>query len=204
VKNVVTAAALALALLLLPACASQASGPDGGPAPDRDGPRATAAEGNAPGDAGPEASAVEGAEPEASEPEESESEESEPEESGSRFGETAGGAVAVVESEEEGGGRFTSMADMLRGRVAGLQVIEGANGDISLRIRGLSKSFMGNEEPLLVVDGVPMPTFNMSNTLRTIDPSDVASIHVLKDVASTSAYGIRGANGVIVIRLKRR
>lgn len=120
------------------------------------------------------------------------------------LGATAGGAVAVLESEEESGGHFEDMADMLRGRVAGLQVIQRPNGEISLRIRGLRKSFVGNEEPLLVVDGLPMPTYSISNTLRTIDPSDVASIHVLKDVGSTSAYGVRGANGVIVIRLKRR
>lgn len=116
----------------------------------------------------------------------------------------AGGAVGSLESEEESGGHFADMVDMLQGRVAGLQVFRLPNGDISLRIRGLRKSFMANEEPLLVVDGVPVPTYSMSNTLRTISPSDVQSIQVLKDVGSTSAYGTRGVNGVILIRLKRR
>lgn len=167
-KNVVTAAALPLALLLLPACAAQAPGPDAAPAPDED-----------------------------------VREVGTPEEPHVHTG-AAGGAVTVLESEEESGGHFTNMADMLRGRVAGLQVIQRPNGDISLRIRGLRKSFVGNEEPLLVVDGIPMPTYSISNTLRTMNPSDVESVRVLKDVGSTSAYGVRGANGVIVIRLKRR
>ena len=95
------------------------------------------------------------------------------------------------------------MVDMLRGRVAGLQVVELANGDVSLRIRGLATSFVANQEPLLVVDGMPVPTYAISSTLRSIHPREVTSIQVLKDVASTSAYGIRGVNGVIVIRLKK-
>jgi len=115
----------------------------------------------------------------------------------------AAGAVVTLGSEEESGGHFTSMVDMLRGRVAGLQVVELANGRISLRIRGLATSFMANQEPLLVVDGLQVPTYAIGNTLRTIDPRDVESIRVLKDVASTSAYGTRGVNGVIVIRLKK-
>jgi TonB-dependent SusC/RagA subfamily outer membrane receptor len=113
------------------------------------------------------------------------------------------GAVVTLESEEESGGHFTDMVDMLRGRVSGLQVVELANGNISLRIRGLATSFMANQEPLLVVDGLRVPTYAITNTLRTIDPREVRSIQVLKDVASTSAYGARGVNGVIVIRLKK-
>lgn len=113
------------------------------------------------------------------------------------------GAVVTLESEEESGGHFTDMVDMLRGRVAGLQVVELANGDVSLRIRGLATSFVANQEPLLVVDGMPVPTYAISSTLRSIHPREVTSIQVLKDVASTSAYGIRGVNGVIVIRLKK-
>ena len=127
----------------------------------------------------------------------------EPDPSGARPDETRAGAVASLGSEEEDGGHFTDMVDMLRGRVAGLQVFQLPNGDISLRIRGLRTSFMANEEPLLVVDGVPVPTYSMSSALRTMSPSDVRSIQVLKDVGSTAAYGTRGVNGVILIRLKR-
>jgi len=113
------------------------------------------------------------------------------------------GAVATVGSEEESGGTYTTMVDMLRGRVAGLEIGEAANGEITIRIRG-NQSLYFNKEPLLVVDGVSVPPFSFSNTLRTMDPRDVESIQVLKDAGSTSGYGSRGAHGVILIRLKRR
>jgi TonB-dependent SusC/RagA subfamily outer membrane receptor len=113
------------------------------------------------------------------------------------------GAVVTPKSEEESGGHFIDMVDMLRGRVTGLQVVELPNGNISLRIRGLAKSFMANQEPLVVVDGSPVPTYAISSTLRSIHPREVSSIQVLKDVASTSPYGVRGVNGVIVIKLKK-
>ena len=119
------------------------------------------------------------------------------------FGGQPAGAVGTLESEEESGGHFATMADMLRGRVAGLQVSENANGDISIQIRG-RQSFYAGEEPLLVVNGVTAPMGSLSSRLRSMDPRDVESIQVLKDVASTSIYGMRGANGVILIKLKRR
>lgn len=113
------------------------------------------------------------------------------------------GAVETLDSEDESGGHFATMADMLRGRVAGLQVTEDLNGEISVRIRG-DQSLYFNQPPLLVVDGVPVPTYSFSSTLRSMDPGSVASIRVLKDAGSTSFYGVRGAHGVILIRLKRR
>ena len=112
------------------------------------------------------------------------------------------GAVESLESEEESGGHFATMVDMLRGRVAGLRVMESAGGEISIRIRG-DQSVYFNQEPLLVIDGVPVPPYAFSNTLRTMNPRDVRSIRVLKDAGSTSVYGIRGAHGVILITLKR-
>lgn len=113
------------------------------------------------------------------------------------------GAVVSLESEEESGGHFPTMVDMLRGRVAGLQISENVNGDISIRIRG-DQSVYFNAEPLLVVDGVSVPPYSFSSTLRAMDPRDVRSIRVLKDAGSTSSYGTRGAHGVILISLKRR
>jgi TonB-dependent SusC/RagA subfamily outer membrane receptor len=114
--------------------------------------------------------------------------------------EQVAGAVARLESEEESGGSFTTMVDMLRGRVAGLEIAEGPGGDITIRIRGDHS----NVPPLLVVDGVSVPAYSFSSTLRSMSPRDVKSIQVLKDAGSTSSYGIRGAHGVILIRLKRR
>jgi TonB-dependent SusC/RagA subfamily outer membrane receptor len=116
--------------------------------------------------------------------------------------EQVAGAVASLGSEEESGGHFATMVDMLRGRVAGLQISEGPSGEITMRIRGDS-SIYANQEPLLVVNGIPVPPYSFSSTLRTMDPQDVLSIRVLKDAGSTAAYGSRGAHGVILISLKR-
>jgi TonB-dependent SusC/RagA subfamily outer membrane receptor len=116
--------------------------------------------------------------------------------------EQVAGAVVSLESEEESGGHFATMVDMLRGRVAGLEITETPSGEISIRIRG-DQSIYFNDEPLLVVNGVPVARFSFSSTLRSMDPRDVQSIQVLKDTGSTAFYGTRGAHGVILIRLKR-
>lgn len=117
--------------------------------------------------------------------------------------EQVAGAAGTLESEEESGGHFATMVDMLRGRVPGLQIAESPSGGISIRIRG-DQSIYFNGPPLLVVDGVSVPAYSFSSTLRAMDPQDVRSIRVLKDVGSTSSYGTRGAHGVILISLKRR
>jgi len=117
--------------------------------------------------------------------------------------ENSGGAVASLDSNDDRGGSYATMVEMLRGRVAGLQVSEGPSGDISIRIRGIN-SINAQSQPLLVVDGVPVPAYSFSSTLRTLDPQDVRTIQVLKDAGSTSTYGSRGAAGVILIKLKRR
>ncbi len=122
---------------------------------------------------------------------------------GEQPAEQAAGAAGTLESEEESGGHFATMVDMLRGRVPGLQIAESPSGEISIRIRG-DQSIYFNGPPLLVVDGVSVPAYSFSSTLRAMDPRDVRSIRVLKDVGSTSSYGIRGAHGVILISLKRR
>jgi TonB-dependent SusC/RagA subfamily outer membrane receptor len=84
-----------------------------------------------------------------------------------------------------------TVQDLLVARFPGVEVI-GAGAGASVRIRG-STSIVGNNEPLYVVDGMPV-----SNVFG-INPRDVARIEVLKDAGSTAAYGIQGANGVILI-----
>lgn len=91
---------------------------------------------------------------------------------------------------------------MLQGRVPGLQVIRLGNGDISLQIRQ-NDSIESLGEPLLILDGAPVASQNMSLVLRQLNPHEIASIEVLRDVASTSVYGQKGAHGVIVITMKR-
>jgi TonB-dependent SusC/RagA subfamily outer membrane receptor len=70
---------------------------------------------------------------------------------------------------------------------------------MSIRIRGAS-SIYGDNAPLFVVDGMPM---DAPNGLISINPQDVAKIEVLKDIGQTSYYGVRGANGVVLITTKR-
>jgi TonB-dependent SusC/RagA subfamily outer membrane receptor len=89
---------------------------------------------------------------------------------------------------------------MLEGRVSGVTIEAASGGGIAVRIRGTS-SFYGNNEPLYVIDGSPF-TAGPGGALTGINPHDIESIHVLKNPADTAIYGIRGANGVIVIKMK--
>lgn len=89
----------------------------------------------------------------------------------------------------------------LASKVPGLVISHRPDGSIDIRIRGRT-SIMGNSEPLYIVDGVPVLT-GPSGGLNGINPRDIASIEVLKDAASTAFYGLRGANGVIVIKTKQ-
>lgn len=89
------------------------------------------------------------------------------------------------------------VAEMLQGKASGVQVMSenSPGGGNSIRIRGFST--INNNEPLVIVDGVPV-----ANGLNSINSSDIASMQVLKDAASSSIYGSRAANGVIVITTK--
>ncbi len=91
--------------------------------------------------------------------------------------------------------------ELLEGRFPGVEVIRLVTGDVSVRIRGAS-SIMGSNEPLYVIDGMEISP-GPGGALVGINPADIARIEVLKDVGSTSLYGVRGANGVIVITTKR-
>ena len=71
-----------------------------------------------------------------------------------------------------------------------------------MRIRGVG-SFLSSNEPLYVIDDVPIDLGDGA-TLRAINLRDIASIEVIKDPAGLAMYGVRGANGVIVINTKRR
>lgn len=89
---------------------------------------------------------------------------------------------------------------VLQGRVAGVTVSQ-TPGGISVRIRG-GTSIYGNNEPLYVLDGMPIQA-GPGGTLTGINPYDIESIRVLKDPADTAMYGARGANGVIIIKMKK-
>lgn len=103
-----------------------------------------------------------------------------------------------------GQAHYESVVEMLRGQVPGLEIIEVDGSRIEVRIRGLNQSLGGggSQEPLVVVDGMPQSR-PAGEVLMALNPKDVASITVLKDVASTSIYGTRGANGVIIVLMNR-
>jgi len=109
------------------------------------------------------------------------------------------GSAKVVSGEQLNKKDISNVSQALAGEIAGVQVINtsGQPGtSATIRIRGIG-SVNGNRDPLYVVDGVAY-----SGTLSSINPSDIASITVLKDAAATAIYGVDGSNGVIVITTK--
>lgn len=109
------------------------------------------------------------------------------------------GSVATERTEDQPVVNARTLANMLA-KIPGVRVVELPGGNISVRIRG-TNSFQGGEEPLYVIDGMVVQT---GGGLFGIDPSTVESITVLKDAGSTAIYGARGANGVILIKTKKR
>lgn len=123
------------------------------------------------------------------------------------------GAVSVVNSDAIRDVSTLSFENAMSGKVAGLQIttLSGQAGSTSsIRVRGIG-SMNASNEPLYVVDGVPvisgnvsqMGIYTTSNVMSTINPNDIESISVLKDAAASSLYGSRAANGVIVITTKQ-
>jgi TonB-dependent SusC/RagA subfamily outer membrane receptor len=90
---------------------------------------------------------------------------------------------------------------VLQGRFAGVEVSRTSDGGIAVRIRGAT-SLHASTQPLYVVDGMSIEP-GPNGSLSGINPYDIESIQVLKDPAETAMYGMRGANGVIIIKTKR-
>lgn len=95
----------------------------------------------------------------------------------------------------------TPIEEALMGRFPGVIVERTDGGGVSVRIRGAA-SFYASEQPLYVLDDIPIHP-GPHGSLYGINPHDIASIQVLKNPAETAIYGVRGANGVIVIKTKR-
>jgi TonB-dependent SusC/RagA subfamily outer membrane receptor len=93
--------------------------------------------------------------------------------------------------------RVAQTEELFAGRFPGVEVLRLPTGGISVRIRGQT-SVNASTEPLYVVDGIPIQP-DPGGALRWLSPRDVARIEVLKDIGSTAFYGVRGANGVILI-----
>jgi TonB-dependent SusC/RagA subfamily outer membrane receptor len=114
---------------------------------------------------------------------------------------TSTATVASATASEFGKIRARQVEELMLGRFAGVQVLQTQSGGFTIRIRGVS-TFVGNTEPLYVVDGVPVQVAP-GRGIDWLNTGDIARIDVLKDAASTSAYGMRGANGVVLITTKR-
>ncbi|REE01557.1 TonB-linked SusC/RagA family outer membrane protein [Marinoscillum furvescens DSM 4134] len=132
------------------------------------------------------------------------------------------GAISSIDAKAIEDKPLASLEQALEGRLSGVVVRQNSGqpgGGISVRIRGIT-SLNGNNEPLYVVDGVPLEanqnneTANFSNlgggsgqtrvsALSTLNPSDIESIEVLKDASAAAIYGSRAANGVVLITTKK-
>jgi len=132
------------------------------------------------------------------------------------------GAVASVAPDQVQKTAGVSLQQALQGTVAGATVTQGdaaPGGAITVQVRGVT-STTGDNQPLYVIDGVPVGTSGVSkfalgpsepsfttmtttNPLSTLAPSDIESIDILKDASATAIYGSRGANGVVMITTKR-
>ncbi len=128
------------------------------------------------------------------------------------------GSVASVSGQDIKATTITSFEQGLQGRAAGVQVSAGNSapgGAPQVRIRG-ANTVLGGNEPLYVIDGVPVYNSELENTannlnigvqptnaMATINPSDIVSMEILKDASATAIYGARGANGVVIVTTKR-
>ena len=120
----------------------------------------------------------------------------------------ATGSVAVVRPDEIEAGLSTSAQDLLVGASPGVVVtLDGGNpsGGANITIRG-GASLAASNDPLIVVDGVPMnmrTVVGASNPLSLISPENIESMTILKDASATAIYGSRASNGVIIITTKK-
>ena len=110
------------------------------------------------------------------------------------------GAMTRVSGEDLNTKPVSNAFEALQGKAAGVDITSNQRpGELGkIRIRG-NRSLNASNEPLYVVDGVPLN----SGGIETINPRDIESIDILKDASSTAIYGSRGANGVILVTTKR-
>lgn len=128
------------------------------------------------------------------------------------------GSIASVKGEDLAITPVPTFDMALQGRAPGVQITSASGepgGDVTIRIRG-NNSISGDNQPLLVIDGYPMPAGGeasaagvtdgrnlSSNLLSFLNPAEIESIDILKDASATAIYGSRGANGVIIVTTKR-
>ena len=108
-------------------------------------------------------------------------------------------ASNTIQGDEFEGRTVVRVEEMLRGRVAGVEVYPSADGLI-VRVRSAGTSGVGlsGDQPLFVIDGLPIE-LGARGALVGLNPKDIESITVLKSASETAMYGARGANGVVLI-----
>lgn len=109
------------------------------------------------------------------------------------------GSISSVSAKDFENQPLVRAEDALQSRTAGVNVSKNSGapgGDIKIRIRG-SNSITGNNQPLVVIDGI------IGGDLASLNTNDIQSIDVLKDASATAIYGSRGSNGVIMVTTKR-
>jgi TonB-linked SusC/RagA family outer membrane protein len=122
--------------------------------------------------------------------------------------EDATGSVAVVSSEDFNQGNITNAEQLMVGKTAGVVITSSGGAPTSgstIRIRGGS-SLRASNDPLIIVDGVPISNQDVSgnaNIFSFVNPSDIETFTVLKDASATAIYGSRASNGVILITTKK-
>lgn len=122
---------------------------------------------------------------------------------GTQPAEDVTGAVTSVSGGAVNESGPLKIEELLRGRVAGLHITPLPDGQgFRLRLRG-TNSLLADIEPLVVLDGMHISTGELNNALAGLTAADIRQVDVLKDVASTSIYGMRGAGGVILITTRR-
>ena len=118
------------------------------------------------------------------------------------------GSISAIKADDINRGAVVNTQDLLKGKVPGLLVTPGDGGPGSgsrIRIRG-SASLNASNDPLIVIDGVPVASGaagGMSNPLDLLNPNDIESFSVLKDASAAAIYGSRASNGVILITTKK-
>lgn len=126
------------------------------------------------------------------------------------------GAISQVKTDDLILSEAASIGHVLQGKAAGLQVTQNSaqpGGGIDIYVRGAA-SVNGSNSPLIIVDGFPLTEFNepddgnrfsggTQGILNSFNPNDIESIEVLKDASSSAIYGLRAANGVIIITTKK-
>lgn len=118
------------------------------------------------------------------------------------------GSVSTVKADDFNGGIVNSAEQLINGKVSGVQIMSSGGSPSAgntIRIRG-GASLNASNDPLIVVDGVPLESGGITgsgNFMSMINPADIESMTVLKDASSTAIYGSRASNGVLLITTKK-